>query len=335
MQNERTSAATEDRRTSDEAVAATAGNAAQVEPLRVVDIASGEYRAAISTFGASIQELTYAGEPLLEGYPRGEEPPMSANIVMSPWPNRVEDGEYTFHGSDNRLVINEPPRNNAIHGFAGFRTWGVQELTADRAVLWIDFGDEQGWPWRMRVTADFQVGDQGLSVAYTVANRSGEACPLAFGVHLYPSAHGAPLDETRLVVPVVEYLPLSQDRNLPDGDLRPTAEIHCELAGGQDMRGAWYDHAFTAGGEGERCSTLTAADGRATSITTAGEFAWFQVYTADPDHGEGYPGRGRAVAVEPMTVPPNALRTGKDLAELGPGEQHTYRLRIADATARS
>jgi len=43
------------------------------------------------------------------------------------------------------------------------------------------------------------------------------------------------------------------------------------------------------------------------------DFRWVQVFTPD-DH----PGRGRAVAIEPMTCPPDALNSGTDLIGLQP-----------------
>ena len=36
-----------------------------------------------------------------------------------------------------------------------------------------------------------------------------------------------------------------------------------------------------------------------------------------------FPGRGRAVAVEPMTCPPDALNSGDGLVRLAPGESWT------------
>jgi aldose 1-epimerase len=45
-------------------------------------------------------------------------------------------------------------------------------------------------------------------------------------------------------------------------------------------------------------------------------FGWVQVFTPD-DH----PGRGRAVAVEPMTCPPDALNSGIGLLTVAPGEE--------------
>jgi aldose 1-epimerase len=47
-------------------------------------------------------------------------------------------------------------------------------------------------------------------------------------------------------------------------------------------------------------------------------FGYLMVYTGDT-LGELHR-RRRAVAIEPMTCPPNALRTGKDLRSLEPGQ---------------
>lgn len=44
-----------------------------------------------------------------------------------------------------------------------------------------------------------------------------------------------------------------------------------------------------------------------------------QVVTADPEHGQVRPGCGRALAVELMSCPPNALVSGDDLVVLEPG----------------
>jgi aldose 1-epimerase len=46
------------------------------------------------------------------------------------------------------------------------------------------------------------------------------------------------------------------------------------------------------------------------------KFKYWQVFTADTLHGERF---RRSVAVEPMTCPPDAFRTGRDLTVLAPG----------------
>ena len=47
-------------------------------------------------------------------------------------------------------------------------------------------------------------------------------------------------------------------------------------------------------------------------------FPYLMVYTADDVHDPER--RRRAVAIEPMTCPPNAFRSGTDVVTLAPGE---------------
>ena len=54
----------------------------------------------------------------------------------------------------------------------------------------------------------------------------------------------------------------------------------------------------------------------------AGEgYRWLQVFTGDP---LGPDRRRKALAVEPMTCPPNAFVTGDDLLVLEPGQEVTH-----------
>ena len=36
--------------------------------------------------------------------------------VLSPWPNRLGDGRYTFEGICGASALDEPEHHNAIHG---------------------------------------------------------------------------------------------------------------------------------------------------------------------------------------------------------------------------
>jgi aldose 1-epimerase len=46
------------------------------------------------------------------------------------------------------------------------------------------------------------------------------------------------------------------------------------------------------------------------------KFKWWQVFTGDTLHGERF---RRSFAIEPMTCPPDAYRSGRDLVVLEPG----------------
>ena len=66
---------------------------------------------------------------------------------------------------------------------------------------------------------------------------------------------------------------------------------------------------------------LDAADGsRGVTLWMDERFPWVMVYSGDTQPAGD---RRRAVAVEPMTCPPDALRTGDDLVVLAPGARWT------------
>ena len=74
---------------------------------------------------------------------------------------------------------------------------------------------------------------------------------------------------------------------------------------------------------------LAANDGLGTRAGLwAGQgYGWLQVFTGDPLMPDR---RRKAVAIEPMTCPPNAFVTGEDLLVLEPGETvtHTWGIQV-------
>lgn len=288
--------------------------------------------------------------------------PFCAGIVLAPWPNRVRDGAFTYQGESYNLELTEPERDNAIHGLVGTRVW--QDTTPDSANEGTDhrvgeltghIAPTTGWPWAMTVTARFELNeDAGLTATYTVSNDSEDVAPVAFGVHTYLNAWGTPLDECTAYVPVTDCLPLDSERNLPveplrlvplregnaqaetqlgiprdDGDnARETANLPSSLdfESGQPLHGVWLDHAFVdarSAAEPRRIQ-LVHTSGHGVELTADPAMNWFQIFTADPNHGQGFPGRGRALAVEPQTASPDALRSGVGLVDLAPGSVTTY-----------
>ena len=87
------------------------------------------------------------------------------------------------------------------------------------------------------------------------------------------------------------------------------------------------------GGDGRAVARLDDPDdGRFVELWVDEGFRYLMVYTADQ---VGDPtGAGTAVAVEPMTCPPDAFRTGTDLIELDPGAswQGSWGLRAGQVT---
>ena len=81
---------------------------------------------------------------------------------------------------------------------------------------------------------------------------------------------------------------------------------------------AQLDTAFGELPPGPTAVRLSTVDGdRAVSVWADGAFRWWQVYTGDTLPA---PRTRRAVAVEPMSCPPDAFSSGRDLVTLAPGE---------------
>ncbi|MEJ4098295.1 aldose 1-epimerase family protein [Corynebacterium bovis] len=284
-----------------------------------VTLSRRDHVAEVSTFGGGLRALRWRGRPLVEGYPAGSFPPLSANVILAPWPNRLTDGEFTVAGVRHRLAVTEPSRRTAIHGLVSDVPWSVVRSSPDAVTLAVDVDPRPGWPWPLRVTASYLLDGDGLRAGLTVRNLSAWSCPVALGVHTYLSALGAPLDDCRVELPVDARLPLDPVRLTPTGEPGPLAGVVDPA--GTPLRGRRFDDCLRAApSDGAwRSTRLTDARGDGVEALTSPSLGWFQVFTADPATGTGFPGRGRALAVEPMTAPPDALRSGTGLTTLRPG----------------
>jgi aldose 1-epimerase len=62
---------------------------------------------------------------------------------------------------------------------------------------------------------------------------------------------------------------------------------------------------------------LSTVDGKVARVWADASFHWWQVFTGDALTGDRH---RRSVAIEPMTCPPDAFRSGRDLIVLEPGQ---------------
>lgn len=328
-----------------------------------VELCAGDYRASIDLHGGGLRGLWHSSRPLVQTYPEGVPAPLSAGQVLAPWPNRTSDGVFAVDGTVYSLPINEPARNNAIHGVCNTVEWEVvgREVASKRkepckdqqcVQLRAHVGPAQGWPWRLEVSAMWALrADTGLSVEWTPRNLADQRQPFGLGWHPYLSALGAPLDECALqIVPAETLMPLDPRKMVPCGVDAAIPETW-DFARGVPMAGVQMDHclhvnsdrtAQTGGGADrgddpgpsgvERAvgstATLLNAAGEGVQLRADGQFGWYQVYVADPGNDEGYPDVGCAVAVEPMTCPADALRSGRGLVWLKPGESQTFKVEL-------
>lgn len=295
---------------------------ATMADAQTYSLTSGRYRADIAAVGAGLRVLEYDGSPLTETWEAGTKPPLSAGLVLAPWPNRVGDGTFTFEGVEHELEITEPARHNASHGFVRRVAWTLVRHTETRVEQSVDVGTHQGWPFSLTVTVAHELSEDGLTVTATAKNTGDSPAPYGMGFHSYVRVGEVPLDECTLEFSAGTRLPLDPVRCLPVGNPVPTADTEYDFRTPRTLRGVQLDTPFGTSlpdSDGRTRHVLRAPDGTATVLWTDHSFGWVQVFTADPANDQAYPGRGRALAIEPMTCPPHALNSGIDLVVLEPG----------------
>jgi aldose 1-epimerase len=81
-----------------------------------IEIAHGDQRALIVEVGGGLRTYSAAGRELLDGYGIDEMSTSGRGQVLIPWPNRIQDGTYSFEGERHQLAINVVAEQDAIHG---------------------------------------------------------------------------------------------------------------------------------------------------------------------------------------------------------------------------
>jgi aldose 1-epimerase len=288
------------------------------------EIEAGDYRATVTELGAGLRELEHAGKPLVTGYDPDQLPPAGSGQLLSPWPNRVAGGRYSFAGTEHQLALSEPATGSAIHGLTRWIPW--TRTAHDRAEVTLRSVPHgaQGYPFAVQVDVTYRLEtDSGLHVTVTAANKGSHPAPWGVGHHPYLTVPTPTVDDCELTLPAGQRLP-ADERGIPSG---PPADV---TGTGFDFRTArkigelQLDHAFTGlrrEPDGMAWVRLSAG-GASTGLWADGGYRWLQAFTGDTLEPER---RRTALAVEPMTCPPNAFVTGDDLLVLQPRETVTCR----------
>ncbi len=98
-------------------------------------ISSGPYSATIAELGAGLRTLTFEGHDIVVSYDPNKTVPCCNGYVLVPFPNRLEDGEYCFEGTDHALPIDERERQTALHGLGYRYMWELKSLTDTSVTL--------------------------------------------------------------------------------------------------------------------------------------------------------------------------------------------------------
>ncbi len=218
----------------------------------------------------------------------------------------------------HQLPLTEPEHSNAIHGLVRWVSWQVREHEARRAVLGFVLRPQPGYPFSLDLEVEYELAASGLTVRTTATNIGKAACPYGSGAHPYLTLGTDTIDDLLLRVPAQTALS-SDDRGIPVGTVAVDG-TELDFRAARRIDDAKIDHGYTdlERDAGVAFVSVQAPDGSGRTLWVGEGYLYVMVFTGDIPAVQR-----RGLAVEPMTCPPNAFRSGEALVTLEPGQSHT------------
>jgi aldose 1-epimerase len=257
---------------------------------------------------------------VLDGFSIDERAEGGRGQPLLPWPNRILDGQYEFDGLSHQLPIHEVIHNNAIHGLTRWQSWSLLEHTTSCVRLGLTLYPRPGYPFILVLEIVYSLDAEGLKVQTTARNGGDRPLPFGAGQHPYLSVGTPHVDDASLQLVAGSRLEMDPERQVPSGSLLKTTGTAVDFRTPRRIGSQVLDECFTdLARDAQGTASVTLSDrtsGRSATLWMSRRYRYVQIFSGDtlaPDK------RRRGLAIEPMTCPPNAFRTGVDLIVLRPG----------------
>ena len=280
------------------------------------ELALGDQRAVVVELGGGLREYTRGGPRVLDGYAVDAMCTSGRGQLLVPWPNRLRHGGYEFEGRRHQLALTEPETATRSTGSSAGRrgaspsanrTGSCSSTRCIRSRLSV----RARAPRRVRPLARRALG------ANRATNVAATPCPYGAGAHPYLTLGTPVVDPLELRVPASTVLHPDEDGHRDASGARRRDRVR--LSRGPADRDTKLDNAYTdleRGDDGLARVELRHGDS-GLDVWMDESYGYVMVFTGDPLPDVNR----RSIAVEPMTCPPNAFRTGVDVIRLEPGEE--------------
>lgn len=290
---------------------------------RQFEIHHGDQRAVIVEVGATIREYTVGQATVLDGFDASAMADGGRGQPLLPWPNRLADGQYEFDGQALQLPIDELSRRNASHGLTRWLSWRVTNHQQHQVTLSHVIHPRPGYPFTLALEIEYALSEMGLAVQTTAHNRGTRALPYGAGFHPYVTVGTPRIDHALLKLPARSVLAVDE-RLIPTGDRRDVSGTELDFRTARVIAEQRIDACFAdlqRDPDGRTRVELCRQDSqRAVTLWMDDAFKYIQVFTGDTLAPHR---RRQSIAIEPMTCPPNAFRSGVDLVRIEPEQRHT------------
>lgn len=284
-----------------------------------IAIAHGDQRAVITEVGATLRTYVKGGVSVIEGFAADEMPDGARGQVMFPWPNRTDQLPWTFSGRTATPHVDDPSTGTAIHGLVRWRPWRIDQVNQNRCALSLVLHPTPDYPFAAEIAVAYHLGGLGLTVTTTVTNIDDVPIPVGVGFHPYVAVTTSTIEGAEVEIPAHAFFE-TNERLLPTGAILPVATRDVDFRVAKSINGHSLNHTYTElirDDSGLATVRITDRTGACVELQMDRTFPYVQMYTGE----ELATGRRRtSIGVEPMTCPPEALRSGKDLIVLEPGQ---------------
>jgi aldose 1-epimerase len=284
--------------------------------ITLTDLATGS-SATISPVGAGILALELSGIKVIEQLAE-DRPELYAGVVLAPWSSRIAAGKYSLpDGRNLEVPINEPERNNALHGLVYNRSFEIKRSSDSAVELTIDIAESAGYPFSLKLALSYELEDGELFVSFAVRNLSNQKAPFGIAFHPYLSTSWA---KGPVLLQSDAKTVLDLDSNLIATGKISAASSAKDLSVGKKVIAAGLDDDYTDlyFEKGIATTKLLTEDGSGVEVWQEDIFKHIVVYTTDSFEADS--GLISAVAIEPSTSEVNAFNSKQDLIWLEPNQ---------------
>jgi galactose mutarotase-like enzyme len=243
--------------------------------------------------------------------------------LLHPWANRLGGFTYRAAGRDVVLRAGQPGLRTEEHGLpihgvlAASPRWEVAERDERRLSARLDYDAPElleVFPFVHRLSIDVTLTGDALTVTTTLTATGEHEVPVSFGWHPYLQLPGVAREDVVMRTPAMSHLSLD-GLGLPTGAEAPVP------ARDQPLGDAAVDDLF--GDLPEPLAVSLTGGPRQVTVRFVEGYTHLQLFAP--------PGRP-FIAVEPMTAPTDALRSGRGLRLVPPGApfRATFMIEIAD-----
>jgi aldose 1-epimerase len=289
--------------------------------LQVLTSADSIWRAEISTVGAALVSL-WQGDVEIITSPNGQALYAFAGVVMAPWPNRLEDGQFKFNDLELVAPINDVSGNNANHGLVFAKQFDTVEQGDDRITLRTSLFDADAYPFNIELQVSYELSIEGLMVRIDATNHEAQPVTFATGIHPYFVTE----IDSRLEVSAGKFL-LKSARGLPVGAISVDESdvIHngSNLVTELDIDDCLTELSVGAN-ELQQTRLSRPAHGIEVVLSQSTELSHLMIFRL----GETVGAQRILLALEPQSAAANALRNEPNSHLLEPGQTQTYECTI-------